>query len=77
MYYSSASQSDGLLNLYGAVPSYVRLDVRAGWRVKPSWELSLVGQNLLTSHHLEFLPEALSSPTYIRRGVYLRSTWRF
>jgi iron complex outermembrane receptor protein len=77
MYYSSTSQSDSLGNLQLPVPPWVRVDVRAGWRVRPNWELSLVGQNLLAGRHLEFVPEALMSPSYIRREVYLRSTWRF
>jgi iron complex outermembrane receptor protein len=76
-YYSSTSQSDSLGNLQLPVAPYVRVDVRVGWRVKPNWEFSLAGQNLLTARHLEFVPEALSSPSYIKRGVYLRSTWRF
>jgi iron complex outermembrane receptor protein len=77
VYYSSTSQSDSLGNFQLPVPPWFRVDVRAGWRVNPNWELSLVGQNLLSSHHLEFVPEALMNPSYIRREVYLRSTWRF
>jgi iron complex outermembrane receptor protein len=77
VYYSSTSQSDSLGNFQLPVPPWFRVDVRAGWRVKPNWELSLVGQNLLSGHHLEFVPEALMSPSYIRREVYLRTTWRF
>ena len=58
------------------VPSYAELDLRLGWNVRPGWELSLSGQNLLHDRHLEFAyPNA---PRYeFRRGALLRSTWRF
>jgi iron complex outermembrane receptor protein len=58
------------------VPSYASLDLRLGWAVRPGWELSLVGQNLLDDSHAEF-----GAPTVRRsefeRGFYVRSTWRF
>ena len=57
------------------VPSYVSLDVRIGWRVNPSIELSLVGQNLLEDEHLEFIP-ANPSPRQIERSFYARVSWR-
>ena len=58
------------------VPSYAELDLRLGWNVRPGWELSLGGQNLLHDRHTEFAyPNA---PRYeFRRGGYLRSIWRF
>jgi iron complex outermembrane receptor protein len=56
------------------VPAYAELDLRLGYRVRPNWELSLVGQNLLHDHHQEFN----FTPTIeFRRGAFLRSVWEF
>jgi len=52
--------------------SYWNLDVRLGWHPYDSLELSLVGQNLLRSHHGEF-----SGGTDVERGAYGKATWRF
>ena len=56
------------------VPAYAELDLRAGWRVTPQWELSVVGQNLLHGHHQEF---NFTPVIEFRRGVFLRSIWKF
>ena len=58
------------------VPGYAELDLRLGWRVRPGWELSLSGQNLLNDRHAElFYP---GSPRFeFERAAHLRSTWRF
>jgi iron complex outermembrane receptor protein len=37
-----------------AVPAYTAVDARYGWRISPSIELSLVGQNLFGTEHAEF-----------------------
>lgn len=37
-----------------AVPAYTAVDARYGWRITPSIELSLVGQNLFGKEHAEF-----------------------
>ena len=59
-----------------AVPAYGELDLRLGWMVRPGWELSLVGQNLLHDHHAELAN--VGGPRYeFRRGVYVRNVWRF
>jgi iron complex outermembrane receptor protein len=57
------------------IPSYVSLDLRLGWRVTRSIELSLVGQNLLEEEHLEFIP-ASPAPRQIERSFYARFSWR-
>ncbi|MGH9557221.1 MAG: TonB-dependent receptor plug domain-containing protein, partial [Terriglobales bacterium] len=57
------------------VPDYTTADVRLAWRPRPPWEISVVGQNLLEGHHLEFGGGA-AGPTEVRRGVYFRLTWR-
>jgi iron complex outermembrane receptor protein len=71
---------DGLLRAAGerptpVVPAYAELDLRLGWTVRPGWELSVVGQNLLHARHSELFS---TGPRFaLRRGGYLRSTWRF
>ncbi len=62
----------------GMIPSYVELDVRFGWKPFETVELSLVGQNLLDSHHPEFLPSFISTQqTEIQRSMYGKMTWTF
>lgn len=51
-------------------PSYTSLDVRLGWSAWQKLGLSLVGQNLLQSHHTESL-----GGTDVQRGVYGKLTW--
>lgn len=60
------------------IPSYLELDTRIGWKPRPDLELALVGQNLLDSHHQEFIRETLfnSIPTEVERAVYVKMTWR-
>ena len=72
---------DGFVRAIGrlphpVVPGYVELDARLGWRISPSWEVSLIGQNLLHAHHPEFL---LASPTReeFQRGAYVRLIWKY
>lgn len=56
----------------GLVPveEFVTLDARIAWQVHTAVELSLTGQNLLDSRHLEFIEETYLLPTEIPRGVY-------
>ncbi len=59
------------------IDGYTSLDARLGWTPHKGLDLSLVGQNLLDSHHPEF-SEGAATPTYeIPRGVYVKATWRF
>jgi iron complex outermembrane receptor protein len=59
------------------IPRYTRVDLRLGWRPKDLVEFSLGVQNLLDRRHLEFVPEAFSLPSLVRRSVYGRIAWRF
>jgi outer membrane cobalamin receptor len=61
----------------GTVPGYVRVDLRAGYRVSDHVKISLAGLNLLDSHHGEFLSVFSEEVTQPRRGVLLQSTWAF
>jgi len=49
--------------------SFSRVDLRLGWTPTPGWELSLVGQDLLDRHHLEFL-FATSGVSEVERSIY-------
>jgi iron complex outermembrane receptor protein len=67
---------DGLPAL--SVGHYVTLDLRLGWRPVKNLEVSVVGQNLLDNHHLEFRPTALSTQaTEVERSVYGKLLWSF
>ena len=60
------------------VPSYTRLDTRFSWRPVERLELSVVGQNLLKSLHLESNDIGTSVvPTQVKRSVYAKLTWTF
>jgi iron complex outermembrane receptor protein len=57
------------------IAGYSELDVRVAWQASEHVELSLVGQNLLHDHHLEFgTPQTRGE---IERGVYGKAAWRF
>jgi len=66
----------------GSLPSlgvdpYTTLDLRVGWRPVPGLEVSVVGQNLLESHHPEFTPSILSTTVgEVERSVFARVIWR-
>lgn len=64
---------------YGtAIPAYLSLDARLGWRPHPQLELSLVGQNLLDGSHPEFFQESFQGAmSEVPRGYYLKLNWRF
>jgi iron complex outermembrane receptor protein len=59
-----------------AVPSYMELDLRLGWRATRNLELDIVGRNLLDGSHPEF---GANSPVRreVERSVHGRITWRF
>lgn len=60
------------------IPAYFSLDARWAWRPRKDLEISLVGQNLLDSHHPEFgTSSVVRSPVVeIQRAVYGKVTWR-
>jgi iron complex outermembrane receptor protein len=61
-----------------AIPSYFRLDTRLGWRLGEFAEISIVGQNLLSPRHLEFLDTtAFVLNSEVERSVFGKITWRF
>jgi iron complex outermembrane receptor protein len=58
------------------VSGYTRADMRVGWRVGESAEISLVGQNLLAPRHAEFGDDA-PLHTLVQRAVFAKITWSF
>jgi iron complex outermembrane receptor protein len=59
----------------GSIEAYTELDVRCAWLLSQQLELSLVGQNLLHDHHVEFGTPAARGE--IERSVYGTVTWQF
>jgi len=60
------------------VPSYTRLDSGLTWRWKEGVSLSVMGQNLLRDHHLEFADfSGATQSTLVKRSAYAKITWRF
>lgn len=54
----------------GRVADYSELQARLGWHVSPSFELSVVGQNLLHDQHLEYVISSPNPTTEIQRSIY-------
>lgn len=59
------------------VPDYFELDARLSWHPTRNLEISLVGQNLLHDHHLEYVIASPNPREEIERGVYGKVTWQF
>ncbi len=57
------------------VPGYAELDMRVGWNVTRSLQLSLSGFNLLHARHTEFLEGGVS--TEVPRSVFVQARVRF
>jgi iron complex outermembrane receptor protein len=61
-----------------SVPSYTRLDSQISWKISEMIALSIVGQNLLKNAHIEFQDDSEGSrTTEMKRGGFIRLTWRF
>lgn len=60
------------------VPSFARFDTQLTLRISEGVQLSLVGQNLLSDHHLEFNDDlAIVNPAQVKRSAYAKITWKF
>jgi iron complex outermembrane receptor protein len=75
-----ALEIDGFFRYYGARPAppvgdYGELDARVGYRIRPWWDVSVIGSNLLHERHVEFI--AGTAPETYERSVRVRSIWRF
>lgn len=61
-----------------SVPGYLRIDSRLGWKFGERGEISLVGQNLSSGRHIEFVDFAQNFlSTEVARSVSAKITWRF
>jgi len=64
--------------VFQQIPAYTRLDSGLTWRWKEGVTLSVVGQNLLHDHHLEFVDSTgAARSTEIKRSAYAKLTWQF
>ena len=59
------------------ISPYTSADLNIMWKVTPSVELQLVGQNLFDNSHPEYIQELLVLPTEVRRSVYGKVMVRF
>jgi len=57
------------------VPDYFELDARLAWHPTSHWEFSIVGQNLLHDHHLEYVISSPNPSEEIQRSVYGKVTF--
>jgi len=60
------------------ISEYTTLDMRLAWQARKDLEVSLVGQNLLDSAHLEYEGNFFKyTPTELQRGFYVKANWNF
>ncbi len=60
------------------VPRYFELDLRLGWKPAQDWMFEIIGTNLLSQDHLEFVTNFVGAETTdIERGVFGRITKKF
>jgi iron complex outermembrane receptor protein len=62
---------------FNGVGAYVTADLRLSYRPTENLELSLNGQNLFQSEHLEQLPTFGTTGAEVPRGFYGKITWHF
>ncbi|MDV6342603.1 TonB-dependent receptor [Nitrosomonas sp. Is24] len=63
---------------YYNIPGYVTMDAKMTYKPVKNLELFVVGQNLFSQNHREFVADFLpSSPAFIPRGIYGGAQWRF
>jgi iron complex outermembrane recepter protein len=55
---------------------YFAADVRVAWKPTPNWEVSIVGQNLLESNHVEN-PDQFGNAAYVGPEVYGKIAFKF
>ncbi|MBV1889490.1 MAG: TonB-dependent receptor [Gammaproteobacteria bacterium] len=68
---------DGINLTLLEIDSFTTFDVRLAWRPHKQVELSLVGQNLFDSQHLESIQESFTLQTEVERSLYGKVTWSF
>jgi len=60
-----------------SIPGYFEFDSRLAWLPDPRVELSIIGRNLLHTHHPEFNQPLPTPPEEVQRNVYGRVALRF
>lgn len=65
------------IDLYN-IPGYVTMDAKLIFKPTRNTELFLVGQNLFSQNHQEFVSDFVPTmQAYIPRGIYAGAQWRF
>ena len=59
------------------IDSYLKGDLRLGWRPMDGLELSLAGLNLIEGDHDEFIDSRFNRASLIGRSYYGKATWHF
>lgn len=59
------------------VDNFFNLNANIRWRPRKWLEITLAGENLLESSHLEFVQEYFTSPIEIERSIYTKITCQF
>ena len=77
-YYAGKLPNQGPLSNV-TIPSYTRVDTGLTWNPgEGRFSASLVGQNLLQDHHMEFEDvNGSMQSAQIKRSAYIKLTWRF
>ena len=71
-YVDESQVTDAAILSLTKVDSYITFDARLAWRPYRNTELSLVGQNLLDSQHLEAIQETFTLPTEVERSLFIK-----
>ena len=58
-----------------SVPAYTEADLHLAWHPVPTWELSLLGQNLLHAEHPEF--NSPGNRRLLQRSFFGKVSWQF
>lgn len=70
--------TDTIITNKRPINAYFNADARIAWRPVKNLELSLIGQNLIQSQHLEYQGDFFApQSTYVPRGVYAKFNWQF
>ena len=76
-YVDSISSINALFSPQYTIDSYVGLDLRLAWKPIHNLELSIVGQNINNSTHLEYVEEIFAYPRQVERSIYGKIKWHF
>ncbi len=59
------------------IVAYTTGDANFRWRPSPSWEFSIVGQNLFQKQHVEMIPPTLGDLVDVPRSIHARILFKF